>query len=291
MVAHGPIRIVRPLLGIEKAQLLSWLAEKAIPWSEDPSNAAPVFERSSWRRLRSELNGLGLTTPQLTTSARRLARASMALQSTARTAVEQAGSAIVIDDLGYAQISWPWLTSLPEEIRLRVLGALIGWTGGGLGRGSGPAREEGTGRVSLGHLEGLTVYRDWISPAGRTLAGTAFSVGGDGFVVLTREPPRGERDGVPIQPGQSLVWDGRFRVSAGEKAPAGCTVAPLGAEGVSRLVREAALRRPRAPARALRALPAIWDGKQLVAAPLLGYGPTNNLQEPCFSAAALPFAL
>ncbi len=42
-------RLVRPLLGVTRAQILAWAGERGIDWREDPSNADPRFARARLR--------------------------------------------------------------------------------------------------------------------------------------------------------------------------------------------------------------------------------------------------
>lgn len=47
----GVLEMVRPLLGIRRAELVSWLKSRDFPWREDASNAEPIAIRN---RLRNE---------------------------------------------------------------------------------------------------------------------------------------------------------------------------------------------------------------------------------------------
>lgn len=44
--------IVRPLLGISRAQIREWMSERKLPWREDSTNASSAYKRN---RLRSEV--------------------------------------------------------------------------------------------------------------------------------------------------------------------------------------------------------------------------------------------
>lgn len=50
MAASGPGPFVRPLLGIERAELRRYLERRDRPWREDPSNADLSFDRNRLRR-------------------------------------------------------------------------------------------------------------------------------------------------------------------------------------------------------------------------------------------------
>jgi tRNA(Ile)-lysidine synthase len=51
MDPSGPDPFVRPLLGIERAELRAWLRRRGLPHREDPTNRSLVFERNRVRRL------------------------------------------------------------------------------------------------------------------------------------------------------------------------------------------------------------------------------------------------
>jgi tRNA(Ile)-lysidine synthase len=51
MTAVGPGPLVRPLLGLERAEIRGWLARRRIAFREDPSNKDLRFERNRVRRL------------------------------------------------------------------------------------------------------------------------------------------------------------------------------------------------------------------------------------------------
>lgn len=51
MAPAGPGPFVRPLLGLERAELRGWLRGKRLPFRDDPSNESPAFDRNRVRRL------------------------------------------------------------------------------------------------------------------------------------------------------------------------------------------------------------------------------------------------
>ncbi len=257
-LSRPPLRVVRPLLAQRRGRLRAMLMQAGIGWSEDPSNVNPAFERSRWRQADGELAALGLTPGPVALSAFRLDRARTALDWATARALADAGDSLRIDALGYASVSWGWLTSLPAEIRLRILTRLIGAVGG--------HREP----VSLGRLEALTEGRGWAAPVGRTLGGVAFPAGRGDEVLLIREWGRRGPERIEARPGFAIVWDNRFSIWLDPDIRMGVTVAALGEAG---LVNLDALgrKRPGVPARVLHTTPALWSGGRLLAAPLLGY--------------------
>lgn len=83
-------RLLRPLLGIDKARLVATLAALEVDAVTDPSNLDPRFERVRWRKRTPLLAAAGLPAERLALVARRAGEASDALQAiAARFAIEQ----------------------------------------------------------------------------------------------------------------------------------------------------------------------------------------------------------
>ncbi len=51
MAPAGPGPFIKPLLGVERAALRTWLRKKQIPFRDDPSNKSQAFDRNRVRRL------------------------------------------------------------------------------------------------------------------------------------------------------------------------------------------------------------------------------------------------
>ncbi len=277
----GPITVLRPMLMFSKADLIATLKAKGETWIEDPSNEKQQFERVRLRQQRASLEAAGLTNEAVALSAKRLGRARQALDEMTARYLEQAPETLRIDALGYAELSWSWLMGLPEEIRLRILGRLIGAIGG--------ADEP----VSTSGLEAMTEARGWKSPAGHSLAGAVFSCGKDQDRILAvREFGR---KGAPLpvldlKSGQKCLWDHRFTVANDTEPAKILRVCALGVEGAAVLKaanRPAGKGLPVHPLAALYTIPSFWDGERLAAVPLLNYFETGTLParvESVFSA-------
>jgi tRNA(Ile)-lysidine synthase len=52
LIANKPLKIIRPLLGLRRAELVQWLREQSLDWREDASNHEAVAVRN---RLRNEV--------------------------------------------------------------------------------------------------------------------------------------------------------------------------------------------------------------------------------------------
>lgn len=256
---HG-ITVLRPLLGVAKARLIEALTADGVGWIEDPSNTRPEFERVRLRQARDALEAAGLSATAVARSARRLARARAAVEEMVDGAIRDGlgGGTLSWSPLGYGEVAWPWLVSLPEEARLRLLSRMIRLAGG---QGAAP---------SLSGLEDITVAQSWQLPAGATLGGAQVRPQGRERVLVCREQGRGQPAPARLPPGGRLVWDNRFEIAAGPGLTAPVTIAALGSAGVAHL-KVRGLRVPEAPARVLWTLPAVLDGGRVVGVAAEGF--------------------
>ncbi len=181
--------IARPFLSIPKSRLLATLAAANVPFATDPSNRDPRFTRPRLRELLPPLAAEGLTAARLALLAERVTRAENVIQDALNDALMRlapgpwAGEGpLAVDAVAFGQLA--------DEIRLRMLGRLIGWTG--------------TGPVELGKLEALCVALDAplddaiagrkARPFRRTLAGAMITLSGTRLTV-ERAPPRRKKAG------------------------------------------------------------------------------------------------
>lgn len=236
---------LRPLLEVRRESLRQWLAGQGVAWAEDPSNADRAFARVRARAALGPLATLGLGPERLAATAAAMARARAALEAAtaalARACLEPGRAGDLTLDPG------PWATA-PEEIRLRLLAAALGWVAGAPLRPRLSALSAAAEAVAGGLRAGLTLHGCVLRPR-------------RGRIVLRREPAR---TAAPVPFG--AAWDGRW-VVAGHGA--GLRVGALGVAGLARRPRwrESGLARE-----ALLTTPAVWNGADLVAAPLLDEG-------------------
>ena len=141
VVGGEAIMLVRPLLDISKARLISTLAQAKIDFAQDPSNRDPRFTRARLRDVMPVLAREGLDARRFALLARRLRRADAAIEVAVGTAAKELSRGswtdrgpIVFDAERFAR--------LPAEVALRLLGRAIAQTG-----------DEGP--VELGKLEAL----------------------------------------------------------------------------------------------------------------------------------------
>ena len=271
----GEIVLARPLLGVAKAWLRAALEARGVPWLEDESNAALIFERSRWRAAGDTFTQLGLTGPSLALSARRLQRARAALDwALAQFCAANAGR-YRVDPCGFISLDARAWRALPSELQVRVLGKGIAAAGGA----GGP--------VPLAKLEALAETLATPHAAGRwTLARTAIRAG-RGTIVLEREPGRRPWPELALAPGERALWDGRFWVAAGPKLGFPVAVRALGQSGLATLRRQVSLPGG-VPSDTLRALPGFWKEAVLFAVPSLAFPCVGGLVSATFAALGDP---
>ncbi len=288
------VRLLRPLLGLPKVRLEATLRARGLSWVEDPTNRDPAQARARLRRLLPGLAREGLTTARLAATAWHLGRARAALEhELARLLVR----GVALDPAGFAWVDPVPLVAAPAELGLRALARILTTVGGAEYGPRLGSLERLHGRISAGLTAGATLGGCRVLPRrGRLLV-----------VRETRNLPVAR-----LHAGEKLLWDGRFEVAlrrAGGRGAAGELElgplggplgAPLGGTGrgagrgagdgaaggtgwaeVRAAALAAAMVRIPAPARA--ALPALRDGRGLLAVPHLGY------QRPDSPAAGLRF--
>jgi tRNA(Ile)-lysidine synthase len=174
--AAGTIFLVRPLLRIAKARLISTLAAAGVAYSDDPTNSDTRFTRARLRSFMPALANEGLDARGLVRLAARMRRAELAIEF----AVGAAAAALAPGPWpprGPVVLEIAPFANLPAEVALRLLGRVVAHVGN-------------EGPVELGKLEslydGLCQAR---SPLRRTLAGALIALGGDRLTV-ERAPAR-----------------------------------------------------------------------------------------------------
>jgi tRNA(Ile)-lysidine synthase len=247
------VAVLRPLLDVPKARLVATLDAEGIAFLSDPSNSDPRFERARLRASSAALVALGLTPEALALSARRLRRAREALDHSARDFLAANSE---ISEAGFALVAGEAFAAAPREIALRALAQLIGVVGGG------------ETAVRLVKLEALLAALQADLGKPHTL-GRCRTEPYAGRIGIFREV-RGQ--GLPVVqlvPGQRLLWDNRFRIELGARAPKPIVVKALGESGW-RALRERSAFASSLPRLAGRTLPSCWRDGRLLGLPMLG---------------------
>lgn len=152
---HG-VPVIRPCLGFAKERLIATCRHYAIAFIDDPSNHNPVFARGRLRRVAAELANEGLSSENLSLTAKRVAHAAESLKYFADRCWENIAF-VGSERIELNLIEW---RQLPFDMRLRLLRrAVEGF------RGSQPYP------VRTSALETLVDLLSSGMPARRTLAG------------------------------------------------------------------------------------------------------------------------
>ncbi len=248
------LRLLRPLLGFEKTELLSQLRLHDWEFVTDPSNKDPRFERVRLREHRGQLKKLGLTAKMIGLTATRLRRAKTALN---KTSDQFLASHAFVSDYGTARIDQLALFDAPDEIAIRALSKLLRMCGGS------------QDVPNMARLETLVARLKADFSTNRTLAGCRLIAKGD-FWLIAREVGRITEFEKPIVPGGCMFWDNRYIVCAGKNASAKIIAAPLGdSRAIKDLVEESALKS--LPKEALPSLLALRNKGQIIAIPALDF--------------------
>ncbi len=182
----GELKIVRPLLGVDPAELGAVVDEAGLEPVTDPSNADLDYERVRWRQVMPQLEALGLDARRLATFAERMRDAESAL--VAMTAEAMSMVEFAPGD-GKAAFGRNLLMTIPRAIAVRVVGRVLERVGGG--------RKP----HALAAVESLT-DRLICEPVRTTLHGCIVRSGGK-TVRVSREPGRQTGSRATMEPTQA----------------------------------------------------------------------------------------
>ncbi|MBM7068227.1 tRNA lysidine(34) synthetase TilS [Actibacterium sp. 188UL27-1] len=230
---------IRPLLTRKRAALRRYLKDQGIRWHDDPSNEDDRFDRIKARQALQTLAPLGLTTETLARTAGHMADARHALEC----ATQDLASRAMTLDHGDLLIDRTALAVAPFELQARLMAHALGWVASTDYR----PRFRALTAVMQALAEGRT----------QTLQG-CLATANQRYFRVTREFSAVETLRVPAS---QQVWDTRWRITG--PATEATWIAPLGEAGLRLLDHPGPL-----PRSSRIALPAIWDGDDLIAAPL-----------------------
>ncbi len=235
----GPVRLLRPLLGVPPEWMRQWLCARGVCWVEDPSNRNPHALRARLRAWRGDAAGDGLLT--------RAAVEAAAARGTARAARERAVAVELARRVAfYAE---GYALSAGDSLSPPALAALLRTVGGAA---HAPAAAQVAALAA--HPRPATLGGVRLLPAGRR---------GPGFLFCREEkavaPPQ------PAVPG--AVWDGRFALRLSACPPPAAEIGALGAAPELRHLPAARA----LPAAVRRTLPAIRCAGRLFAVPHLAW--------------------
>ena len=245
-------RILRPLLGVEKARLVALLNAERQPFITDPSNYNRAFERSRLRVTGAVPGGADLVA--LLGGIRKLGHERAARERECDRLLAQT---VVLHPAGFGLLD-PKLALAPPDISERALRAIVATCGG---------RFYPTRRERIARLRCIVAAGD---RRGHTLGGCHF-VRWRNHILVLRELASAARP-VRLTPGTSRLWDRRFNITLPATANEAVTIGYLGPSGVIELNRlQPKPHHLGLPRLVYPILPAVWDDKGIVAVPHLGY--------------------
>lgn len=243
------LRLLRPLLAVPKSRLTATLEAMRQDWVEDPTNRSVQFTRARLRRALESARDGGATAARLAAIASRLGRARQAMEQAAAALMARA---VEIHPAGFILIDRPAFDAAPEALRLRLLSRCLTTVSGA----AYAPRSEQLARLA-GDLS-----------AGRTLKGCRI-VPRRTDLLICREPAAAAPP-TSLPPGRPVLWDGRFLL----KPCAGFRSASLAAGALGALgwaaVNQAGAGLKGIPRLAGLTIPAIRDGKGMLAVPSMG---------------------
>lgn len=236
---HG-VTIMRPLLGIRRERLRSFLRARNVTWAEDPSNEDDRFDRVRIRKALAQLSPLGIDVETLAQVAANMGKARETLDwyafMSAREIAHIDGGDVVLDLRGFR--------ILPDEVGRQLIICAIRWITGS----DYPPRRAAVADV----LEAIK--------AGRSITLQGCRVARHkGQIWIFRELNAVKDTVAPV----GEIWDRRWRLFG--IAGAGMEIRPLGRDGLGQCETWRETGRPYA---SLTASPSVWQGDTLVAAPL-----------------------
>lgn len=183
------LSLVRPLLGLARADLRAFLEASGQKWLEDPMNEDLAFDRVRVRAAAGALSEAGLTPARIAAAAVHLARARAALEDVTQAVLARAVRPVepATAEPGKEQgflLDATALAAAPREVGLRALAAVLMAVSGAAYRPRFEALERLFDRIAAGKLGGgATLMGCHVGPAGR-------GAGSAGILLVRREAPR-----------------------------------------------------------------------------------------------------
>ncbi|MCA1406102.1 tRNA lysidine(34) synthetase TilS [Ensifer sp. IC3342] len=204
------IWVLRPFLGLSRAEIRAFLTARGVEWFDDPSNANPLFERV---RVRSELQGsqeAPIAPWSATQRAASSARAAALIESHIR-----------VHETAAAEVALAQAGNMSDADWRRALLSVAAVLGG---------RNHLPGHATIERISGFLQK----GMAGRMTAGGVVYDRRPNGLYLYREAR--SLSSCVIKPGETNVWDGRFSVTNGGRHPVVVTASDQDSQWNQRLI-------------------------------------------------------
>lgn len=241
--SEPPIIILRPLLGVQRSDLRSYLTSFNQSWIDDPTNEDQSYDRIRLRKAAPMLADLGLTAERLASTATQLQRSRRALEH----ATDDLARAVATPtDIGSVKIDRQGFEAAAPELRLRLLAHSLRWI---------------TGARYRPRLASLTqLDQALVQCGGYTLAGCRLMPGGNTTAELVREAAS-----IAPTPAKNGLFSGVWKIDGLQDAHA-LVFRCLGEDGLGQ---RPAWRNTEFSRAAIVSSPSLWYGPQLKSAPFL----------------------
>lgn len=257
------VRILRPLLGVERARLTATLRSRQQAWVEDPSNLNPAFARIRVRQWLPALAQAGCGAAHLKGLAETFAAGRAESEAQIAALLARACSLL---PTGHATLDRAALAAAPASTTRDALSRVLRTVGGG----AYPAARD--------KVEAVRSWMDGGAGPSSVTLGRCRCLRRSDDILVCREN-RHLPAPVAIRPGERIFWDERFDIEIGDAAAGVGTalqgdpmLVPLGREGWAEVLDAAPDRRRSAiPYPARLTLPAVRDSAGIVDVPHLGY--------------------
>lgn len=266
------VRILRPLLGVERARLTATLQARRQPWVEDPSNHNPAFARIRVRQWLPALAQAGCGAAHLKGLAETFAAGRAESEEQIAALLARACS---LSPAGHAMLDRAVLAAAPASTTRDALSRVLRTVGGG------------AYPVARDKVDALWSWLEGGAGSSSVTLARCRCLRRSDDIIVCREG-RHLPDPIVTGPGERIFWDERFDIQMGDAA-AGVASAmlgdpmlvPLGREGWAEVVDAAPDRRRTAiPHPARLTLPAVRDSAGIVEVPYLGYRRSREVGAP-----------
>ncbi|WP_420380548.1 tRNA lysidine(34) synthetase TilS [Marivita sp.] len=247
-------QVLRPCLDMERRELRHYLTVLKGRWVDDPTNDNRDYDRVRVRHLLNLFRDEGLSSEDLSNTARRMARARAGLTARLVDTVRALSSDAAA---GQVRIERDGFAKLDNETQMRLLTAGLRYVTASEYRPRAASTE-----VLLDQI---------LSGAGGTLHGAEVLVEKT-HIRISREPAAIADHVQPL----NTLWDDQWLLSdPGGCFPEDARVKALGEEGWRQIADRSRLT---IPFRAALAMPSVWSGSRLLACPQLRFGPEMATQ-------------
>lgn len=261
------VRILRPLLDVNKNKLKSYLRKQQQGWIEDPSNRNEKFTRVQVRNFINNSPEPDLLVERLANSCKTLQQSNSYIEEKIKQDIKEV---VNIRPEGYCILDIEKFKSLHKESAIKILSRVIKSVGGEYYK----PRFEKTDSLYKQILE-----RKYNATLGgcEIFESKKQKEWGKLFIIKENAAPQ---HNLPLNGKSSIIWDGRFMCSLNKKDISGYYVGALTENGFAELLKsDKELSRVSLPRKIIFSLPALQTLEKIVAAPHISYYENNEFED------------